>query len=492
MPRRKRLLTISHHHPDLIRGGAQQAAYELFEGFAARPDYDAFFLAGVQAYLQPQLVKPGAHICGFGRPNEFLMVAHAFDYFWLSNTALHKARWYHVIDFLRELRPDIIHFNHTLHLGIELLRAAKIACPEARIVYTLHEFVPICYASGQMVRTKDQGLCDGASPTRCTLCFPERTPGEFYLRDRWIRAHFSYVDRFIVPSRFLMQRYLEWGIPADDIVFIDYGRTAAGRQPPGAQPATTARNTFGFFGQLIDCKGLGCVIDAVERLVKSGIEDFQVRIHGSNLDMATEALQARFKKAIETVPQIKFSGSYFNYDLPRLAAVVDWFLVPSIWWENSPLVIQEAFMARRPVLCSNIGGMAEKVRNEIDGLHFAVGDAEALANTMRRCITEKGLWDRLAANIPEILSVEEAVTQHRYQCFECDLPASRERQLWEAAWAEEGGYARDAVKSADVSPKRNNKSGDVPSKVFRRGSGSRQPGSRTSVPSTDYGSADDR
>jgi hypothetical protein len=93
-------------------------------------------------------------------------------------------------------------------------------------------------------------------------------------------------------------------------------------------------------------------------------------------------------------------------------------------------------MARRPVLCSNIGGMAEKVRDGIDGLHFAVGDAASLADAMARCLTEPGLWDRLAANTPDILTVEEAVEQHRELCFENDLPKARRRQLWEAPWAD--------------------------------------------------------
>ncbi|WP_431272710.1 glycosyltransferase [Dankookia sp. P2] len=54
-------------------------------------------------------------------------------------------------------------------------------------------------------------------------------------------------------------------------------------------------------------------------------------------------------------------------------------LVPSIWWENSPLVIQEALLNRRPVICSDIGGMAEKVRNGLDGFHFQAGSAFSLA-----------------------------------------------------------------------------------------------------------------
>ncbi len=77
-----------------------------------------------------------------------------------------------------------------------------------------------------------------------------------------------------------------------------------------------------------------------------------------------------------------------RYDRTRVAgelmAEVDWVIVPSIWWENSPLVIQEAFTYGRPVICSGIGGMAEKVTDGVNGLHFRVGDPRSLAETMRR------------------------------------------------------------------------------------------------------------
>ena len=433
----KRLLSIAHFHPDIYRGGAQQAGYELFKGFDALEDYDAFFLAGSPRHIQPNLIPRDVTIVRHdGRANEFLLGVDTWDSFWLSNTGLSGGEWRDVLGFLRALQPDIIHFNHVINTGIELLHLAQVACPKARIVYTLHEFVPICHANGQMVRTRRQGLCDRASWSRCAMCFPDRHPDEFFLRDRWIRAHFTHVDRFVAPSRFLLQRYLDWGLAEDDIVFIDYGRLADGRAPRGTPPASEQRNRFGFLGQLIDCKGLDCLVDAAALLVKRGIAEFEVRIHGANLELASEALQSKFADGVETYSQLKFFGSYFNYELPRHTAAVDWFVVPSVWWENSPLVIQEAFMARRPVLCSNIGGMAEKVRDGIDGLYFAAGDAASLADAMARCLTEPGLWDRLAANTPDVLAVEEAVEQHRKLCFENDLPKARPRQLWEASWAD--------------------------------------------------------
>ncbi len=82
-------------------------------------------------------------------------------------------------------------------------------------------------------------------------------------------------------------------------------------------------------------------------------------------------------------------------------ARVDWTVVPSVWWEIFGLVISEAWMFGRPVICSNVGGMAERVTHERDGLHFELGDPASLAATIRRACTEDGLWDRLHAAVPE-------------------------------------------------------------------------------------------
>ena len=88
-------------------------------------------------------------------------------------------------------------------------------------------------------------------------------------------------------------------------------------------------------------------------------------------------------------------GSYKSADLPALMREVDWTIVPSTWWENAPVVIQESFFHGRPIITSDIGGMAEKVRDGIDGLHFRAGNAESLAEAMAGAIRERALWDRL-------------------------------------------------------------------------------------------------
>lgn len=79
-------------------------------------------------------------------------------------------------------------------------------------------------------------------------------------------------------------------------------------------------------------------------------------------------------------------------------------------------------MFGRPVIASNVGGMKERIRHEVDGLHFEVADPRALARAIRRAATEEGLWDRLAAGITLPTSRDEMVA--RYCALYAD-PAAR-------------------------------------------------------------------
>jgi len=70
-------------------------------------------------------------------------------------------------------------------------------------------------------------------------------------------------------------------------------------------------------------------------------------------------------------------------------------------------------MFGKPLICSNVGAMAERVSDEVDGLHFEMADARALARTLRRAASEEGLWDRLAAALPSPPPREAMVEAYR-------------------------------------------------------------------------------
>ena len=90
--------------------------------------------------------------------------------------------------------------------------------------------------------------------------------------------------------------------------------------------------------------------------------------------------------------------------------------MPSIWWENAPLVIEEARAAGRPVICSGIGGMAERVADGVDGLHVPPGDAAALAETMRaadRPRASGAAWRGRAAPADHVAFVDAHLALYR-------------------------------------------------------------------------------
>jgi glycosyltransferase involved in cell wall biosynthesis len=400
-----KVLLVSLFHPEIVRGGAQQICYELFQGLQARDDIEVTLLAAVDE-SQKALYKSGARITGFdGREGEFLFLSREYDSWWHKTSNHQLLETY--AEFLRLIQPDVVHFHHFLMLGIDLLTLTRRVLPDVRIVFTLHEFMTICAADGQMLRTTDGSLCDRASPVRCNQCFPPVSPEQFFIREMWMKKHLGNVDVFTTPSRFMIKHFTDWGIDPAKIVQVTNGQRNY-NPDPAMKPEAAPRNRFGFFGQLVDNKGVWVILQAVEQLRASGFTDFLVEINGNNLRYATEKRRNEIEAFLQREGErpiaeqnVIFNGSYHIDQLAARMSRVDWCIVPSTWWEVFGLVISEAWMFRKPVIASNVGGPRERIRHEVDGLLFQVADARALARTMRRACTEDGLWDRLVAGLPE-------------------------------------------------------------------------------------------
>jgi glycosyltransferase involved in cell wall biosynthesis len=398
-----RVLVVSLFHPELVRGGAQQVAYEHFEELKLTPGVNATLLASTDN-TYPGLFKAGANITGFdGKPDEYLFLMQDYDYWW------HKTSQPRLIDsfveFLHMVKPDVVHFHHFFTFGIDLLTLTRNELPDAKIIFTFHEFMAICAADGQMVRKTDRSLCNRSSGVRCHQCIPDRSPEQFLMRSMWMKRHLEVVDAFTCPSFFMLDFYERWGLPAEKLNHVSNGQRRYGQlqAPSGAK-----KNRFGFFGQMLDNKGIHIILRAVQILRAQGFTDFAIYINGENIKWASPAVREEVENFFEierklpAEDRIVFpNGGYHIDELPGRMAQVDWCLVPSTWWEIFGLVISEAWMFGKPVICSNRGGPGERVHHDIDGLHFQLGDPRSLADAIRRAVTEEGLWERLRANLPE-------------------------------------------------------------------------------------------
>jgi glycosyltransferase involved in cell wall biosynthesis len=174
-----------------------------------------------------------------------------------------------------------------------------------------------------------------------------------------------------------------WGVPKNRISVIE-NVVAAPLTTRAADAGVKEANLLrvGFFGQISALKGINVVFEAAEIVASRGMHNVVFEIHGDHTGQPPE-FQADFLGRLAKVGHnVKFHGPYDQHRVDNLMQSVDLVVIPSIWWENSPVVIQEAFRNRRPVICSDVGGMAEKVRDGVDGFHFPVGNSVALASLL--------------------------------------------------------------------------------------------------------------
>lgn len=410
LSREHRILVMSHRHPDFSLGGGEIAAYNLYKAYRDNNDVaDAWFLAsadrgrGTNGAISPR------------RQNEYLWEQSIGDWMMLK-AADRRSVTQGFVELLRALRPTIVHAHHYAHLGVEFLRVIKEAAPGIKVYLTLHEYMAICNNQGQMIKTNGR-LCSRESLDDCRACFPQHTAQDFWRRKHFIQAHFAYVDHFISPSEFLRQRYIAWGIPAEKISVIENGQDDHEPLPPRSLAEGETRNRFGFFGQINPFKGLDVLLKALHEMSKEDRRKIVLEVHGANLETQTGEFRDRIKELADPLINkgvVQWIGPYQPHELRNRMAGIDWVVVPSVWWENSPMVIQESYVYGRPVISSNIGGMAEKVRPGVAGYHAEAGHSASWRSRLLKA-TDNDQWELMRARIDRPLNHAKCAQRHLEQ-----------------------------------------------------------------------------
>lgn len=399
---RIRILQIAHDHPDWTAGGTEILAHELTRALDGQDGISARFLAAATALQRPDDI-PGS-LSAHGR--DFVLRTGAYDRF--SMVRLDGTDWLAgLARVLKTARPDIVHLHGLDRIGAEVIPAVRRLARKARIVLTLHDYQLICANDGLMQTIPDGARCSDARPDRCRACFPAIGTARHALRKAHLMAILDLVDAFIAPSRFLRDRFVDWGLDPARIRLVPNAVACA--PAPVATLPRARRNRFAFFGNIARHKGPLVLLDAAARLKD---RDLSITLHGG-LGWAEPEFRAEFQARLDAArPVAEHLGAYDRAALPALMAATDWVVVPSLWWENAPLVILEAQAASRPVICSGIGGMSELVTPGITGLHVPPGDAAALAETLSEAAANPDLWARLAAWAPKSGAFDAFVARH--------------------------------------------------------------------------------
>jgi GT2 family glycosyltransferase/glycosyltransferase involved in cell wall biosynthesis len=344
------------------------------------------------------------------------------------------------------IEPDVVHVQHLTCLSTGILEHASAArCP---VVMTLNDYWLMCQR-GQLLR-RDGRRCDGPFDRGCDGCVPrgvlagptayragriartlplpgaafaartaakclelttsaEDTREASWKRLQHLRQATRGVDLFLAPSATMEEWALRFGIERARLERCDQGIDVLPFARSFRREAVmTGRLRLAFAGSLIPSKAPHLLLEAVDALPPGRIT---VDLLGTLAPYHGETSYATRVAPLLGKPFVRKLGPVPHERVPDAFADVDALVVPSEWIENAPFVIREAFAAGLPVIASSLGGMAEMVRHEHDGLLFAPGDSAALASAISRLLDEPELLDRLRQGIRRPMSIEEDAAQ---------------------------------------------------------------------------------
>jgi glycosyltransferase involved in cell wall biosynthesis/MoaA/NifB/PqqE/SkfB family radical SAM enzyme len=398
-----KILKVIHGYPMRYNAGSEVYSQTLCQGLADRHEVHVFT-------REEDSFAPDYRVRTEADPDDARITLH------LVNNPRNKDRYrvpgidQRFAELLDRLRPDIVHVGHLNHLSTSLL--AEAASRDIPIVYTLHDYWVMC-PRGQFMQTfpsDPQNLwaaCDGQEDRKCAeRCYsryfsgaPEEHELDMAYWTQWVSRRMQHmremaelVDVFLAPAQYLLDRYrTDFGLPASKLRYLDYGfdqKRSNGRSRIPGEPMT-----FGYIGTHIPAKGIHDLIRAFGQLRGDAV----LRIWGRDRGQDTASLRALARALPEGLAdRVQWMPEYRNQEIVRdVFDKVDVIVVPSVWVENSPLVIHEAQQARVPVITANAGGMGEYVQHEVNGLLFEHRSCEALAQQMQRLLDEPGLLARL-------------------------------------------------------------------------------------------------
>lgn len=271
-----------------------------------------------------------------------------------------------------QIQPDIAHAHNVYHHISPAIFSTlkKLAIP---VVLTLHDLKIACPSYHMLAH---DGICE-----RCKngalwnvarhRCIKHSIPLSVLIMlestiQRLLGSYSRYVDIFITPSRFYLEKLVEWGWPRERFRhipnFIDLNLLQADNHPGKA---------FAFFGRLSSEKGVATFIKAVAKanvagmIIGSGPEETALRQLAHEYQANVEFLGYRSGDAL--------------FDTVRQARTV---VLPSEWYENAPMSVMETYALQRPVIGADIGGIPELIRPGETGALFPSGNVDALAEQL--------------------------------------------------------------------------------------------------------------
>jgi len=386
--KRNRIFVVSHLFPPYFIGGSEVVAYEQSR-MLKQLGYDMRVFAGrINNTGKKHTVRKEVGKFDISRLN-----LHDIDF---DNNFINFEKKEVLCAFrqaLFEAAPDIIHFHNIYSLPINMLgECHRMKIPS---IMTLHDFWGIC---SKNILLTDEGFPCNKKGLDCTWCQRDLHDAfgkviSLKKRNEVLLRYLNMIDVLISPSRYLMNRFIDCGISRDKIVLINYGVDVS--KFKNTTKSRSNKFRIGFIGQLIRHKGVENLLKAVSLLDAQEKSKISLILVGTGekafLDHCKKLINDLFLKNIVT-----FAGKIPNNEIPKIYRNLDILIVPSIWPENSPVTIIEAFASGTPVLGSDIGGIPELIHHGVNGFLHKYDSPLSLAQNIRRFIYNPRLASTLA------------------------------------------------------------------------------------------------
>ena len=311
--------------------------------------------------------------------------------------------------FLKEERKyDLIHVAHPMRLA-----SFTEAALESKIPYllTLTDFWLIC--PKVILKTNSELLCDGPDGgKRCGIICREVPIENIKHRLSKTKDILFGAKVVVSPSTFLASVFKK-EFPELKIRIIPHGLDYRSVRENQRICQEGTKVILGYCGSIQPHKGVHVLIKAFREL---NTENVELRLYGK---WENEDYLRSLKDMVGEDKRIVFGGEYEGEEVGKIMSGIDVLIVPSLCYESYSFVIHEAFACNVPVIASNIGGLAEKVKESITGFTFKVGDDKDLSTKLRYVIEEPGrineVKERMRKLLPPFMEEEAYLYERVYR-----------------------------------------------------------------------------
>lgn len=412
-----RIAILSHGHPSNPgAGGAEIASYQLFRNLSKLKNVIAFYISIQKRDDQTAKVAEGRSTTKNSNTSfhEISIPYDGADEGWLCHH-WRKDQLETLLDTIKSLNVDIIHFHHILYYGLDCIsQITDMLRGRSKSVLTFHDYRAICMNQGLMITRSSNSLCSQSNPISCNQCFPGESVESIAKTRRFSLQLINSFDCLISPSYFLRSRLARNGINHKKFVVIENCASTYAQQYSNTFNPQGDLADFAYFGNISEHKGLLILLEAVI-MAKDRIEKpIKLNIYGGGLSSQPAFFQYKIKHLLQLAgDSVSMHGYYAPNQRRNLMQKVDWLIVPSIWWENSPLVILEAKSSIVPIIGSDAGGVKEKI-NGRGGVCFSSGDPESLSKIIEQCAGNTELHSCLQKQIMNATHDQNALLSHYY------------------------------------------------------------------------------